>query len=135
MMQLTVQDSGTLGILTLRGTFTRIHAGELRAQLTRGINRANRLIVNCEQVESFDLSCLKLLCSAYRVSYILNKGFILAGGRAALLRGAAGGVEHAECALNGQMCVARCLWTDGASGTAFGENVTEAVFAKDRAAA
>ncbi len=116
MIQLIVQDSGTLGILTLRGNISRIHSGELRTQLIRGINRVNRLIVNCEQVASLDFSCLKLLCTAYRVSHIMNKGFILAGDRAALLRKAAGAAGRTGCDEAERQCGTRCLWTGDGPG-------------------
>ncbi len=111
MMQLSVRDSGTLGILTLRGRFSRIHAVELQTHLTRGLNRTNRLIVNCEQVASFDMTCLRLLCTAYRVSLILNKGFVLAGDCASLFRHAARSPEGVDCHLDDQRCASGCLWT------------------------
>ena len=117
MMHLTVRDSGTLGILTLRGDFSELHAEELRTHLTRGLNRPNRLIVNCERVASFDMTCLKLLCSAYRLSHILKKDFVLAGDRTALFRRAAGESAEAPCAGAAHECEAGCLWTD-ASGPA-----------------
>ncbi len=118
MMQFMVGDSGTLGVLTLRGTLSRIHAAELRACLTRGLNRTNRLIVNCDQAASLDVTCLRLLCTAYRVSRVLNKGFILAGDRAALFRGALGDAEYARCFEAGQQCDSGCLWTESPARSA-----------------
>ena len=116
-MHLTVRDSGTLGILTLRGDFSELHAEELRTHLTRGLNRPNRLIVNCEQVASFDMTCLKLLCSAYRLSHILKKDFVLAGDRTALFRRAAGEAADIPCAGAVQECEAGCLWTEGSGSS------------------
>ena len=119
MMHLTVRDSGTLGILTLRGHFSELHAEELRANLTRGLNRPNRLIVNCERVASLDITCLKLLCSAYRLSHILKKDFVLAGDRAALFQRAAGADADARCPGTVLGCETGCLWTDGAACRTF----------------
>ncbi len=137
MMQLIVQDSGTLGILTLRGRFSRIHAGELRSHLTRGINRTNRLIVNCEQVAAFDMTCLRLLCTAYRVSRVLNKGFVLAGDRTALFRHATGAGEYIRCAEDALGCESGCLWTDSGPDGAAGGNTSGSLreIEPDRAAA
>ncbi len=117
-MQFMIRDSGTLGVLTLRGIFSAAQASELRAYLTRGLNRTNRLIVNCDHTASLDLTCLRLLCTAYRVSRVMNKGFILAGDRAALFRSAKGDAEYARCAETGQQCASGCLWTDGNDGPA-----------------
>jgi len=135
MMQLSVRDSGTLGILTLRGKFSRFHAIELQTHLTRGINRANRLIVNCEQVTSLDMTCLRLLCTAYRVSYVLNKGFVLAGDRAALFRLAAGESESTRCSGAGLGCDSACLWSDGGPAGGPREQITESMYEQDSAAA
>jgi anti-anti-sigma regulatory factor len=112
MIHLTVQNSGTLGVLTLKGSLSEPQAGELRTHLARGIDRVSRLIVNCEQVTSLDMACLKLLCTAYRVSHVLKKEFALAGDRTALFRRATGADASAYCSGNVHECKTGCLWTD-----------------------
>lgn len=112
MIHLAVQNSGTLGVLTLEGSLSGPQAVELRTHLARGFDRVDRLIVNCEQITSIDMTCLKLLCTAYRVSHVLKKDFALAGNRTALFRRAAGAAELAHCSGAGQECKTGCLWTD-----------------------
>lgn len=112
MIHLTVQNSGTLGILTLRGSLSELHAVELREHLLRGLDRAGRIIVNCEQVTSIDTACLKLLCTAYRVSRIQKKDFVLAGDSALLFRRAGGRAAYPRCDEADQWCARGCLWTD-----------------------
>jgi anti-anti-sigma regulatory factor len=112
MIHLTVQNSGTLGILTLQGSFFGSQAGELRTHLARGLDRVNRLIVNCEQVTSLDMICLRLLCTAYRISHVLKKDFAFAGDRTALFRRAVEAAEHDHCSGAGRECETGCLWTE-----------------------
>ncbi len=134
MMHLTVRDSGTLGILTLRGSLSELHAGELRTYLAHGIDRMNRLIVNCEKVTSLDMICLKLLCTAYRVSRVLKKDFALAGDRTALFRQAAGADEYANGAETCQGCEIECLWIDSDHSRYYGNDTSASVPARDVAA-
>ncbi len=112
MIHLAVRNSGTLGILTLQGSLSEFQAGELRTHLARVLDRVDRLIVNCEQVTSIDMSCLKLLCTAFRVSHELRKDFALAGDRTALFHRAAEAAEYVHCSGAGQECKTGCLWTD-----------------------
>jgi anti-anti-sigma regulatory factor len=135
MMHLTVMDSGTLGILTLRGNLSELHAGELRAYLARGIDRVNRLIVNCEKVASIDMICLKLLCTAYQVSRVMKKDFAFAGDRTALFRQAAGTDEYARRAGACQGCETGCLWTDNGPGRHSGNDTPESAPARSDEAA
>ena len=117
MIHLTVRNSGTLGILTLRGNLSGLHAVDLREHLLRGLDRASRVIVNCEQVTSIDMACLKLLCTAYRLSCTLKKGFALAGDSTHLFQLAGGPAAYVECARNDQRCAKGCLWTDSERGS------------------
>jgi anti-anti-sigma regulatory factor len=135
MIQLSVRDFGTLVVLTLRGSLSEIHAGELRANLLRGLGYAGRLIVNCEQVASLDMNCLKLLCTAYRVSHTLKKDFVLAGNRIDLFRKAAGPAERASCGMAGRSCEEGCLWTDVTIGRYCESDASQSMPAQDSAAA
>jgi anti-anti-sigma regulatory factor len=117
MIHLTVRNSGTLGILTLQGSLVGPQAGELRTHLARSLDRVSRLIVNCEQVTFIDMICLKLLCTAYRVSHVLKKDFVLAGDLTALFRRAVEAAERDHCSGAGRECETGCLWTDKRPGT------------------
>jgi anti-anti-sigma regulatory factor len=116
MAPLSMTYSDTANRLTLRGDLSEVHADELRIHLLRGIDRASRLVVDCEQVTSIDMVCLKLLCTAYRVSHMLKKDFVLAADRSALFRRSAEFVETAHCAGPDRECGHGCLWTDGGNG-------------------
>lgn len=116
MAHLNMTYSDTSGILTLSGSLSGPHAVELREHLLHGLDRAGRIIVNCEQVTSIDTACLKLLCTAYRVSRMLKKDFVFAGNRIALFRQAAGSAETAHCAGSDRGCGQGCLWVDSDTG-------------------
>jgi len=86
MMQLTVKDAGAFAVLTLQGELHAGHAGELKDCLRRLLGYVGRLIVNCEKVTGVDAACLRILCSAYRVSQNLQKEFSVAGHSPELFR-------------------------------------------------
>jgi len=117
MIHLTVRNSGTLGILTLRGNLSGLHAVDLREHLLRCLDRASRVIVNCEQVTSIDMACLKLLCTAYRLSCTMKKDFALAGDSTHVFRLAGGPAAYIECARTDQRCAKGCLWADRERGS------------------
>jgi anti-anti-sigma factor len=113
MIQLSVTNSGTLGIVTLRGRLSGNHAVELREHLLRGLHGAVRIIVNCEQLTSIDAACIRLLCTAYRVSRTQKKEFTLAGNRSHLFQRPGGGTAYPRCDVADRRCSSGCLWTDG----------------------
>ncbi len=112
MMQLTMQNAGALGVLTLHGRLSRLNAEELRARLISSLDCVDRLIVNCDQVTAVDMTCLQLLCTAYRVSQLMNKDFIIAGDRGALFRKAVGADGNANCIGADPDCFRDCLWIE-----------------------
>jgi anti-anti-sigma regulatory factor len=113
MVDMSMTYTGTGGLLTIRGRLHESSANDLRTYLLNGINHARRLVVNCEKVESVDIGCLKMLCTAYRVSRRLKKDFSLIGDRAALVRLAGGSASlYDQCAMREQSCSAECLWID-----------------------
>lgn len=111
-MHLSVKDSGTLGILTLRGNLTECHAEELRECLIQALDRVNRLIVNCEKVTSVDTLFIRQLCTAYRVSQITKKELTLAGDGVALFRRSVPPDGYAHCREAGLECEKQCLWRE-----------------------
>jgi len=66
MIDLKIDEGGSLGVLTLEGEITITEAGELKKALLEGLNRAKQLLVEIENITALDLTCLQLLCSAER---------------------------------------------------------------------
>lgn len=58
--------SGNDGELILEGDLTVEQAEELKEALIAGMEQAERVTVNIEQVTEIDLSCLQVFCSAHR---------------------------------------------------------------------
>jgi anti-anti-sigma regulatory factor len=112
MMHLSVQDSGTLGILTLRGNLAECHAEELRECLVQAFDRVNRLIVNCEKMTSLDTFFIRQLCAAYRVSRMTKKEITLAGDGVALIRSAVQSNVFFHCEKAGLGCEKKCFWSE-----------------------
>ena len=81
------------------------------------------------------MTCLKLLCTAYRVAHLLKKDFVLAGDRAALFRQAASATADARCVSADQGCEAGCLWADNGAGRSSGSHELRSVLEQDTAAA
>ncbi len=104
------EDSGTLGILTLRGDIAHDRAGELHARLAQSFCCVNRLIVNCNEVASFDMACIRVLCAAYRVSHLLHKDFSLVGDQPGLYARAERHDIVRSCP-DRAVCGEGCLWT------------------------
>lgn len=109
MINLSITDSGALGILTLGGNLAEHPRGELNVFLTQALGHVSRVIVNCEKVTAVDGPSLRALCAAYRTARLRKKDFALAGSCSAAFRGPettaglkACRAEHAEC---GQGCM------------------------------
>jgi len=109
-MQLSVKDAGSLAVLTLRGELKDSHADELKTCLRRVLDYVNRLIVNCEGVTRVDASCLNILCSAYRMSQLMRKGFVLAGHQPRLFMQAVKATEYVHCVGCGLESDKGCIW-------------------------
>lgn len=55
-----------MGELRLEGALTIEIAEELKAVLLQAIQGTEKLVIDLEKVTSADLSCLQMLCSAYK---------------------------------------------------------------------
>lgn len=97
MMQLTIQDAGSLAVLTLQGKLGRRHVDELKACLRRSLDRANRLIVSCEKVTGVDVACLQALCLAHRSFTLLQKSLTVAGAQPYIFSNAVRTSGQARC--------------------------------------
>lgn len=58
--------SGDSGVLTLEGDLTIERVGALKEAFSNCMAQAKQVTVKLADVESLDLSCLQVLCSAYR---------------------------------------------------------------------
>lgn len=109
-MHLTVKESGTLGVLTLKGELTQHHADELKIFLRRALDYVGRVVVDCEKVIAVDPACLQVICSAYRQSQMLRKHFALAGHRQDLFLDAAKASKYVHCVGCGFESEQGCIW-------------------------
>ena len=104
------KDSGTLGILTLRGNLVEHSTEELQAFLSRALDQVDHLIVNCDQVTAVDVSRLRLLCTTYRVSQVYKKEFTLSGGPETAFLSALETAGDGRCPGEHNGCEAGCLF-------------------------
>ena len=65
--------SGNTGVVTLEGDLTLPCAEELKGTFIKALLDVDELSVAFDNVESADLSCLQLLCSAHRSALRLQK--------------------------------------------------------------
>jgi anti-anti-sigma factor len=115
MIDLEMEDSGEMGVLTMDGELTIQRAAELKTALISSLASVEHLVLNLEKVAEVDLSCLQLLCSAHRTSVRSNKRLTWAGNRPESLArtvGDAGFVRHKGCVLDRDKS---CLWVGGSS--------------------
>lgn len=112
-MDCTLEQSGTVGVLTINGALTVGCASELKAALMKALETVEHLILNLAAVDELDLSCLQLLCAAHRTSQKLNKQLTIADNRPEAFRGTvclSGYGRHIGCALDRTNS---CLWLGG----------------------
>jgi anti-anti-sigma regulatory factor len=65
----------------LMGEWTIERAGELKGMLSEGLEGGECIVVDVEEIENVDLSCLQLLCAAHRASLREGKLLTLGGKR------------------------------------------------------
>ena len=112
-MDLTIEQSGAVGVLSIDGELTVQHAGELKAALLKSLDSVDHLILNIEKATEIDISCLQLLCSAHRTSVRLKKHLSVSGSCLGILRqitAIAGYSRHVGCSFD---CNKNCLWLGG----------------------
>lgn len=109
-MYLDMKNSGTVSVLTLPGNLSDHYAETLKMYLRRSLDCTGRLIVDCGKVTSVDPDCLKILCSAYRLSRTMRKGFVVAGQRPGLFLKAVKETENGQCMGCGPGGEEDCVW-------------------------
>ncbi len=110
-MNYSFQQSGETGVLTFRGTLTIENAAELKSVLADALAASAALVLDATGIETADLSCLQLFCSAHKSAAGAGKRLELLsshGEFAAVLR-AAGYCRHSGCL---RPSCSDCLWIE-----------------------
>lgn len=100
-------------VLKVKGLGTIEHAQELRQTLLGALENYNDVILEFEELQEADLTCLQLLCSAHETSVAMNKRFSLHDNRPEALKKAvreAGYARTRSCHKDTQNS---CLWVGG----------------------
>lgn len=79
MFTFTVGSDGSAGTLALSGGLTIQRAQELKAALVEATGKAERIVLNLEQVSEVDLSAIQLLCAMHRHLQENGKKLTLSG--------------------------------------------------------
>lgn len=75
----TFEKTGNIGILAFQGSLTESSVKDLKLALIRSIHNTDNLFLNFAEVTDIDCSCLKLLCSAYKISKKMDKRVSMLG--------------------------------------------------------
>ena len=77
-MRIETTHTDDAAVIHLTGRLDIEHARELASILRSELDERPRITVNAEQLDSCDIACLQVLCSAHRYSRGLGKKFMLA---------------------------------------------------------
>jgi len=111
-MKMNVDNSGLIGILSLRGDLTRRTAVRLRNELIKAIEKVDHLVLDMKEVGDIHSSCLQLFCSAHRVAMMSHKKIDIEYPVPQGIIDAIAGREdfkQTNCRL---MCENNCLWKE-----------------------
>lgn len=109
-LHLQIRNAGMLSVLTLPGHLKDRHAEVLKIFLRRSLDQDGRLIVDCGNVSAIEPECLRILCSAYRLSRAMHKDFVVAGHQPDLFLKAVRDAKYAHCIGCGHESDEQCLW-------------------------
>ena len=87
-------------LLKVKGNLTIDEARQFKTILKEGLDKWDKLSVNMEKVEHFDLTCLQLLCAAYRTSTNQKKQLLFRGEIPEALKSIAnraGYLQYSDC--------------------------------------
>jgi anti-anti-sigma regulatory factor len=79
MISFHIEDADQVGVLTIEGSIDIQNAEELKSNLIRAFQAADKICVNVERLEDIDISCLELFCSAHLTSMELKKTISFCG--------------------------------------------------------
>lgn len=111
-MNVKIEQQGDVGVLSLDGEVTIMHANELKVALLNSFNKTNHITLNFEKTTAVDLTCLQLLCSAHKTSRQMQKQLTITGCSEPFKRAVAdAGYTYVNgCVLE---CQNNCSMTDG----------------------
>jgi ABC-type transporter Mla MlaB component len=110
-MTYSFQQSGDTGVLAVSGALTIEDAAELKSVIADALAASTGLMLDMAEVETADLSCLQLLCSAHRSAAHAGKGLELRNAGDGFISGmrAAGYGRHLGCQHPSR---SDCLWLE-----------------------
>ena len=76
-MHIETTHTDDAAVIHLMGRLDIEHARELASILRSELDERTRITVNAEQLDSCDIACLQVLCSAHRYSRRLGKELVL----------------------------------------------------------
>ncbi len=109
-MGATFKQSGTKGVLTLKGDLTLPYAEELKSVFIKALLDTDEVAITFENVHDVDLSCLQLFCSVHRSAVRSKKNVAFSSSPPIAMINAAeiaGFVHLKGCKLD---CEKSCLW-------------------------
>lgn len=98
-------------LLIWRGALSREKTGALRGELLAALKHADHLTIRLVAVESFDISCLLLLCAAKRQAAARGQFLVLEGTESAAVMATVRRYGYGEQRFCLAQCDGVCLWT------------------------
>ncbi len=111
-MEYQFDQQGKEGELSLSGSVTIDHAGDLKVALLDALSGSDSVMVDLSKADSIDLACMQLLCSAHHTAGTMGKSFSIASKRSdGVMRSvsAAGYLRHTGCKYD---AAKTCVWID-----------------------
>lgn len=78
--ELSINEVGNEGILSLTGDLTLLEAEETKRILVQAIGKVETLYLDISEIQSVDMSFIQLLCASHRECFLSNKDLLLQGG-------------------------------------------------------
>ncbi len=110
MMDLKIEQEGSMKTLIVSGDMTVQNVKELKGVLIESLDDTDHIVMDLNGVVEVDLSCLQLLCSAHKTLAEMNKKITLGNNCTEQIREtvkSAGFLKHMGC---GSECDENCLW-------------------------
>jgi anti-anti-sigma regulatory factor len=73
MAMVHIEDKDNAKILKVQGTLSIQDASILRDNLLEALGSSERLLIDLSDVDSIDLACMQVMCSAHRTFFNANK--------------------------------------------------------------
>lgn len=102
----------TAPVLFWKGHLSRDLAVELRKELLGALRGAEQITVNLAAIESFDVSCLLLLCAAKRYADSMGQILLLEGTENPAITQVVKQYDYGSNSYCLAQCNGRCLWAN-----------------------